>query len=318
MKLRICFGPVEILVVSCNILVIKYLQRLKYIHTFTFKTYDWVDEKIPILEIIDSKDVKVNYSAIDKRIKLFINWEAFNKTNILENILLQCLFLLSVDSKQWPMHASSVETNNKGILLMGAATSGKTNVALGLCSLGKCRLVADDWLSLKIVDNKIFVQKSDDLISIRKHGFENVGKILPKSVADMVKKRFGTSSSPFTKTIPPFLDVDLKIIRATLPVQINKFIFVHLIENFHHYEKISKGKMINLIANEYVKALNGFSSYFIDNNGNVVGEPIVTIPGLGWKKILSFIDEITNICEGYIVYGSLQQVINDILELNEE
>ena len=317
-KLEICFGPLKILALSNNVLILRYIRSLKYLHTFLFKTSSQINENIPIFEVVDGKKVDIKYYPNLKKLKLFLNWEEFNKTTIIEEVLWQYFFLISIENENWPMHAASVEYGDEGILLVGATTSGKTSIALGLCNLGKYRWIADDWLSLKLINHEVFINDKDNLISIRKFGFEDIEKIFSKSVGCVIKKRFGNGNSPLTKTIPPLSSSDLKINEASLPLKVRKIFFVQIINNKFYCEKVSKGRMINLIANEYVKALNGYSGYFIDNKERVNGKPIVTVPGLGWKKILLLVDELSDICQGYFVSGSLKEVVNKILEINNE
>jgi len=56
------------------------------------------------------------------------------------------------------LHASSVEIDGKGVVILGKSGSGKSNLAIKLISMG-AKLISDDQTYCKLKDNKIIISK---------------------------------------------------------------------------------------------------------------------------------------------------------------
>ena len=56
------------------------------------------------------------------------------------------------------LHASSVEIDGKGVVILGKSGSGKSNLAIKLISMG-AKLISDDQTYFKLKDNKIIISK---------------------------------------------------------------------------------------------------------------------------------------------------------------
>ena len=58
------------------------------------------------------------------------------------------------------LHASSVEIDGKGVVILGKSGSGKSNLAIKLISMG-AKLISDDQTYFKLKDNKILISKPE-------------------------------------------------------------------------------------------------------------------------------------------------------------
>ena len=58
------------------------------------------------------------------------------------------------------IHASSVDINGKGIVILGKSGAGKSNLAIKLISMG-AKLISDDQTHFKLIENKIIISKPE-------------------------------------------------------------------------------------------------------------------------------------------------------------
>ena len=58
------------------------------------------------------------------------------------------------------IHASSVDINGKGVVILGKSGTGKSNLAIKLISMG-AKLISDDQSLLKLTENKIIITKPE-------------------------------------------------------------------------------------------------------------------------------------------------------------
>ena len=56
------------------------------------------------------------------------------------------------------LHASSIDIDGKGVVIIGKSGSGKSNLAIKLISMG-AKLISDDQTYFKLKDNKIIISK---------------------------------------------------------------------------------------------------------------------------------------------------------------
>ena len=56
------------------------------------------------------------------------------------------------------IHASSVDINGKGVVILGKSGAGKSNLAIKLISMG-AKLISDDQTHFKLKENKIIISK---------------------------------------------------------------------------------------------------------------------------------------------------------------
>ena len=56
------------------------------------------------------------------------------------------------------IHASSVDINGKGVVILGNSGAGKSNLAIKLISMG-AKLISDDQTHFKLKENKIIISK---------------------------------------------------------------------------------------------------------------------------------------------------------------
>ena len=56
------------------------------------------------------------------------------------------------------IHASSVDINGRGVVILGKSGSGKSNLAIKLISMG-AKLISDDQTHFKLKENKIIISK---------------------------------------------------------------------------------------------------------------------------------------------------------------
>ena len=56
------------------------------------------------------------------------------------------------------LHASSIDIDGKGVVILGKSGSGKSNLAIKLISMG-AKLISDDQTYFKLKDNKIIISK---------------------------------------------------------------------------------------------------------------------------------------------------------------
>ena len=58
------------------------------------------------------------------------------------------------------IHASSVDINGQGVVILGKSGSGKSNLAIKLISMG-AKLISDDQTHFKFKENKIIISKPE-------------------------------------------------------------------------------------------------------------------------------------------------------------
>ena len=58
------------------------------------------------------------------------------------------------------IHASSVDINGKGVVILGKSGAGKSNLAIKLISMG-AKLISDDQTHFKFKENKIIISKPE-------------------------------------------------------------------------------------------------------------------------------------------------------------
>ena len=58
------------------------------------------------------------------------------------------------------IHASSIDINGKGVVILGKSGTGKSNLAIKLISMG-AKLISDDQSLLKLTENKIIISKPE-------------------------------------------------------------------------------------------------------------------------------------------------------------
>tara|TARA_B100000900_G_C20184601_1_gene555335 strand:+ start:25 stop:498 length:474 start_codon:yes stop_codon:yes gene_type:complete len=58
------------------------------------------------------------------------------------------------------LHASSIDIDGKGVVILGKSGSGKSNLAIKLISMG-AKLISDDQTYFKLKDNKVIISKPD-------------------------------------------------------------------------------------------------------------------------------------------------------------
>ena len=56
------------------------------------------------------------------------------------------------------IHASSIDINGKGVVILGKSGAGKSNLAIKLISMG-AKLISDDQTHFKFKENKIIISK---------------------------------------------------------------------------------------------------------------------------------------------------------------
>ena len=82
------------------------------------------------------------------------------------------------------MHASCVDVNGSGVLIVGRSGSGKSSLAINLLALGS-KLVADDQCELVMKNNKIRISKPASLpnsVEIRGVGLVSVPMVIETSL----------------------------------------------------------------------------------------------------------------------------------------
>ncbi len=98
------------------------------------------------------------------------------------------------------IHATCVDWQGQGILLLGAPGSGKSDLALRLISGKNCLLVADDRTDLNISENKIIASA-------------------PKNISGLLEVRgVGILKMPVT----PQTTVKLAVVLASSPMEIER------------------------------------------------------------------------------------------------
>ena len=88
------------------------------------------------------------------------------------------------------IHGTALETDGKGVLILGKSKSGKSTLAIQLISLG-FRLVADDRTKLDLKENTVIL---------------SAPKLLPRGVE---ARGIGVLNAPLIKEAPLSLVVDL-------------------------------------------------------------------------------------------------------------
>ena len=58
------------------------------------------------------------------------------------------------------IHASSIDINGKGVVILGKSGAGKSNLAIKLISMG-AKLISDDQTHFKFKENKIIISKPE-------------------------------------------------------------------------------------------------------------------------------------------------------------
>lgn len=58
------------------------------------------------------------------------------------------------------IHASSVDINGKGVVILGKSGTGKSNLAIKLISMG-AKLISDDQTHFRLKENKIIISKPE-------------------------------------------------------------------------------------------------------------------------------------------------------------
>ena len=58
------------------------------------------------------------------------------------------------------IHASSVDINGKGVVILGKSGAGKSNLAIKLISMG-AKLISDDQTHFRLKENKIIISKPE-------------------------------------------------------------------------------------------------------------------------------------------------------------
>ena len=82
------------------------------------------------------------------------------------------------------MHATCVDVNGSGVLIVGRSGSGKSSLAINLLALGS-KLVADDQCELVMKNNKIRISKPVSLpnsVEIRGVGLVSVPMVIETSL----------------------------------------------------------------------------------------------------------------------------------------
>ncbi len=305
----------QILIVKTNIHeVFDYVLSLKYLHTFPLSILKYFPENknIACLNILNSNDTELNFEEKSRILTLKLKWKNFNKSKIIESFLLQLLFLSSIDSGIFPIHASAISINNKAYLIVGATGSGKTSLSISLCYKEKFNWLADDQANLVIKKGEIFISDGHDLITFRKLPFRQIANNIPNSIRKKICSSFLLGNSPYVKTKHPFYPEELRLHKGKLPCKVEKIFFPLITNSYEYCEKLLRENANVIIFHEFVKSLNGIGSYLIDNDGNIIHQPIVMGSKKGWNDICNFVNFLSSKCQMYMVQTSFKQAMSFI------
>jgi HPr kinase/phosphorylase len=96
--------------------------------------------------------------------------------------------ILPLGERRWHCHASAFALDQKGVLILGAAGSGKSSLALQLMAFG-AQLVSDDMVWIEAEGGSLFACRPDsspDLIEARGLGVLNAGAVCPRASIALV------------------------------------------------------------------------------------------------------------------------------------
>ena len=87
------------------------------------------------------------------------------------------------------MHATSVDIDGKGVVILGKSGTGKSNLAVKLISMG-AKLISDDQTKFKLKENTIIISKPEttpNLIEVRGIGLIKVPFVVSAKLFCFVK-----------------------------------------------------------------------------------------------------------------------------------
>lgn len=313
MKILLTIGKRRLVVESEVPEICDYFLSLKYLHNFSVQVSEGVKHRHGLfcLKAKSGKKFKATFDKKDKVLFLKLDWKIFNRTDVMEKLLSQLLFVSNLEDEIFPVHASAVVKNGKAYLMIGPTGSGKTSLSMALCFKKGFDWMADDEVGLTVGKDGIYVSQVDDLISFRKLPFSILKGHITVGVVDKICFRFTTIDSPWVKTAPPFKCEDLGFKKPKLPIKVEGVFFPTIVTSYHYCDKAPKERAGVLMYNEFAKSICGVGSYILNNFGEIVSRPVVLETGK-WGEISDFVNRMARTCQSYILQGPFEQVLSDI------
>ena len=166
----------------------------------------------------------------------------------LESLALQGVILAAVMSQRGMMvlHASAIEINGKGIVVIGDKGQGKTTLALKLLSSGG-RLLSDDVTALSFEQGRAMIQPGPPVVKAWPDSLEYTGvdpHCCPKLFDETDKRLYCLPASQASAT----------------PVELNRLFFLQDAESMRLRKMGGAEKMMYLGASVYLSRFEGLRS----------------------------------------------------------
>jgi hypothetical protein len=316
MRILLIIGKRKLVVESNVSDICGHVMSLKFLHNFSVKVSENGGDSNSLfcLRAESGEKFGVKFDERSKVLSLKLDWQIFNQTDVIEKLLLQLLFLSNLEDGIFPVHASAVARNGKAYLIIGPTGSGKTSLSMALCARKGFNWIADDEVGLMIKKDGVFISQADDLLSFRKLPFSILSGHISIAAADKIRSRFTNIENPWVKTRPPLRCGDLGLKKPKLPIKMESFFFSTIVDSYHYCDKAPKSQAAVVVYNEFAKSIGGIGSYVLNNFGEIASQPVV-LGTSRWNEIGSFVNRTVNVCQSYMVQGSLEQILSDITSI---
>jgi hypothetical protein len=152
----------------------KYLQNIRSF--FKYRQYQFVtgptSPDYPLVRYQDSSSYNTTYFPSRKIVMVRAPYKNISRPNsdpfsVLLVPLWQATELTRQTRGEYFLHASAVEYNGRGMVLLGQSESGKTTVALDLCKNYGCSLYANDQSLVSFRNDKYWLIFGDSTFNFR-------------------------------------------------------------------------------------------------------------------------------------------------------
>lgn len=250
-----------------------------------------------------------------KKITFFFKINEIYDSTLLPLLYRYAVEILRQQSAEYKIHSSSVTKDGKSIVLVADHGGGKSTIAYNLCKMGY-ELISNDASVTKKIGDDIIILRGDTSIRIEEN----------KSIKSTDKMDLKLAEKTwYDKKI-----IDKNSIKVSTKYnKLNYIIFVK-IDDFNEFKfrKYDKCNAVQWFRQKYILyqnlsgTLRGVDLMPLDSNGMIL--PLV-VPKFDSNEMAinrqNYINNLFEICEVYIIEGSLDKIlkkINSIVEGVEE